>query len=86
MRGMFTRVAGMYDRLNRVQSLGLDVVWRRRALAALARAVPSPRRILDLATGTLSGMTSSPPSIIARFANGTSSTHRGRIASGGNAV
>lgn len=52
MRGMFTRIAGMYDRLNRVQSLGLDVLWRRRALARLAGEVPSPRRILDLATGT----------------------------------
>ena len=52
MRGMFTRVAGMYDRLNRVQSLGLDVLWRKRALARLARAMPPPRRILDLATGT----------------------------------
>ena len=50
---MFTRIAGMYDRLNRVQSLGLDVIWRRRALARLARVAPSPpRRILDLATGT----------------------------------
>ena len=52
MRGMFTRIAGMYDRLNRAQSLGLDVLWRKRALACLSRAVPSPRRILDLATGT----------------------------------
>lgn len=52
MRGMFTRIAGMYDRLNRAQSLGLDVVWRKRALACLARAMPDPRRILDLATGT----------------------------------
>ena len=52
MRGMFTRIAGRYDRLNRVQSLGLDVLWRRRSLAALARVAPSPRRILDLATGT----------------------------------
>ena len=52
MRGMFTRIAGMYDRLNRAQSLGLDVLWRKRALARLARAVPFPRRILDLATGT----------------------------------
>ena len=52
MRGMFTRIAGMYDRLNRVQSLGLDVVWRKRALECLARAMPAPRRILDLATGT----------------------------------
>ena len=52
MRGMFTRIAGMYDRLNRVQSLGLDVLWRHRALARLARVSPSPHRILDLATGT----------------------------------
>ena len=52
MRGMFTRIAGMYDRLNRAQSLGLDVVWRKRALACLARTSPSPHRILDLATGT----------------------------------
>ena len=52
MRGMFTRIAGMYDRLNRVQSLGLDVLWRRRALARLAGEVPSPCAILDLATGT----------------------------------
>ena len=52
MRGMFTRIAGMYDRLNRAQSLGLDVVWRKRALACLARISPSPHSILDLATGT----------------------------------
>ena len=52
MRGMFTRIAGMYDRLNRAQSLGLDVLWRRRALSRLARVSPSPCRILDLATGT----------------------------------
>ena len=52
MRGMFTRIAGMYDRLNRVQSLGLDALWRRRALARLAGEAPSLRRILDLATGT----------------------------------
>ena len=49
---MFTRIAGMYDRLNRAQSLGLDIVWRKRALACLARTSPSPHRILDLATGT----------------------------------
>jgi demethylmenaquinone methyltransferase/2-methoxy-6-polyprenyl-1,4-benzoquinol methylase len=52
MRGMFTRIAGIYDRLNRAQSLGLDVLWRKRALVCLARVAPSPRRILDLATGT----------------------------------
>ena len=52
MRGMFTRISGMYDRLNRVQSLGLDVLWRRRALARLAGEAPFPHRILALATGT----------------------------------
>ena len=52
MRGMFTRIARIYDRLNRVQSLGLDVLWRRRAFAHLGGEAPSPCRILDLATGT----------------------------------
>ena len=52
MRGLFTRVARRYDRLNRVLSLGLDVLWRRRALAALAHESPAPNTILDIATGT----------------------------------
>lgn len=51
MRGLFTRIAGRYDALNRALTFGIDVVWRRRALAMLARAA-EPRRILDLATGT----------------------------------
>lgn len=51
MRGMFTRIAGMYDVLNRVLTLGLDVWWRRRALGDLAE-MAAPRRVLDLATGT----------------------------------
>ena len=51
--GVFTRVAGGYDRLNRILSLGLDVVWRRRALARLERGGgDGPSSILDLATGT----------------------------------
>jgi len=52
MRGLFSRVSGGYDRLNRAMSLGLDVLWRRRALVRLAQAMPAPRRIIDLATGT----------------------------------
>ncbi|MBR1586782.1 MAG: ubiquinone/menaquinone biosynthesis methyltransferase [Kiritimatiellae bacterium] len=52
----FTRVADGYDRLNRILSLGLDVLWRRRALALLAKGLAegglaSPD-ILDIATGT----------------------------------
>jgi len=51
--GVFTRVAGGYDRLNRILSLGLDIVWRRRALARLERACGGGLgNILDLATGT----------------------------------
>ena len=51
--GVFTRVAGGYDRLNRILSLGLDVIWRRRALARLKRVCgDGPSNILDLATGT----------------------------------
>ena len=51
--GVFTRVAGGYDRLNRILSLGLDVIWRRRALARLEHACGGGLgSILDLATGT----------------------------------
>ena len=52
----FTRVADGYDRLNRILSLGLDVLWRRRALARLSRLLGEgadrPFALLDLATGT----------------------------------
>jgi demethylmenaquinone methyltransferase/2-methoxy-6-polyprenyl-1,4-benzoquinol methylase len=50
IREMFGGVAPRYDFLNRLFSLGQDVAWRRRLVAALARA-PSGR-VLDLATGT----------------------------------
>ena len=52
----FTRVADGYDRLNRILSLGLDVFWRRRALARLrhltGEGADRPLAILDVATGT----------------------------------
>ncbi len=47
---MFDRIAGRYDLLNRVISLGLDRGWRRQAVDAL-HATPGDR-ILDVATGT----------------------------------
>ena len=47
-RAMFTRLARGYDRMNRVLSFGTDVLWRRRAAAALGPA----ERILDVAAGT----------------------------------
>ena len=54
MRGIFTRIAGIYDLMNRVLSFGLDALWRKR----LAESVlPFPPRgkavILDLAAGTM---------------------------------
>lgn len=50
IRGMFGRIAHRYDLLNRVLSLGQDVLWRR----ALSRAVAASgaRRVLDVCTGT----------------------------------
>lgn len=48
VRGLFTRIAGRYDVLNRALTFGIDVSWRRRALSMLQ----APASILDLATGT----------------------------------
>lgn len=48
--GMFGRIAGNYDLLNRVMSLGQDQAWRRR-MAEMAQ-VPPNGVVLDLATGT----------------------------------
>jgi demethylmenaquinone methyltransferase/2-methoxy-6-polyprenyl-1,4-benzoquinol methylase len=50
VRAMFDRIAGVYDRMNRVMTAGLDREWRRRAgeLAALGAG----GRALDVATGT----------------------------------
>lgn len=49
-RAMFDRIAGRYDLLNRVLTLGLDSGWRRRTVAAL-RLTPGSF-VLDLACGT----------------------------------
>ena len=48
IRRLFTRIAGRYDLLNRALTVGLDLSWRRRALALLE----APARVLDLAIGT----------------------------------
>jgi demethylmenaquinone methyltransferase/2-methoxy-6-polyprenyl-1,4-benzoquinol methylase len=47
---MFDQIAGRYDLLNRVMSMGIDQSWRRKTVAALA--LPEGARVLDLATGT----------------------------------
>lgn len=47
---MFNNIAGRYDFLNHFFSLGIDVLWRRKAISMLRSA--KPKRILDIATGT----------------------------------
>ncbi len=47
---MFDSIAGMYDRLNHILSLGIDKKWRKRGIAYLKQY--SPKNILDIATGT----------------------------------
>jgi len=48
--GMFDAIAHRYDFLNHVLSGGLDIRWRRRAIASLA--LSGTERVLDLCTGT----------------------------------
>ena len=53
-RALFSGIAGGYDTLNRVMTLGLDVWWRRRALRTLERCIGDGQcaRVLDIASGT----------------------------------
>jgi demethylmenaquinone methyltransferase/2-methoxy-6-polyprenyl-1,4-benzoquinol methylase len=50
VRAMFDRIAGVYDRMNRVMTAGLDARWRARA-ADLA-ALDAGGKALDVACGT----------------------------------
>lgn len=47
---MFDNIAPKYDLLNRVLSLGIDTIWRKKMIAQLKDL--QPKRILDVATGT----------------------------------
>jgi demethylmenaquinone methyltransferase/2-methoxy-6-polyprenyl-1,4-benzoquinol methylase len=47
---MFNNIAGKYDFLNHFLSLGIDKIWRKKAIALL-KDLPHPH-ILDVATGT----------------------------------
>ncbi len=50
VRQMFDGIADRYDLLNHLLSLGIDILWRKKAVDQLQ---PEPRwRVLDLATGT----------------------------------
>jgi demethylmenaquinone methyltransferase/2-methoxy-6-polyprenyl-1,4-benzoquinol methylase len=47
---MFDKIAPQYDLLNRVFSLGIDIHWRKKAIAYLLKS--KPETILDVASGT----------------------------------
>jgi demethylmenaquinone methyltransferase/2-methoxy-6-polyprenyl-1,4-benzoquinol methylase len=47
---MFNNISKRYDFLNHFLSLGIDKIWRRKAVRLLEEV--KPKRILDLATGT----------------------------------
>jgi len=50
VREMFDNISGKYDFLNHFLSLGIDKIWRKKAVNALREI--KPERILDIATGT----------------------------------
>lgn len=47
---MFNNISGTYDFLNHFLSLGIDVIWRKKAIKSLLPI--NPKLILDVATGT----------------------------------
>jgi len=50
VRQMFDAIAGRYDFMNHFLSLGIDVWWRKKAIALFKKE--HPRHLLDVATGT----------------------------------
>jgi len=47
---MFNNISGTYDFLNHFLSLGIDIIWRKKAIKELLST--QPQKILDVATGT----------------------------------
>jgi demethylmenaquinone methyltransferase/2-methoxy-6-polyprenyl-1,4-benzoquinol methylase len=47
---MFNNISGRYDFLNHFLSVGIDKIWRKKAIRELKEL--NPERILDIATGT----------------------------------
>ena len=47
---MFNNISPKYDLLNHVLSLGIDIIWRKKAVKMLK--ADQPKLILDIATGT----------------------------------
>lgn len=50
VREMFDSIAPAYDFMNRAMTMGIDRLWRRRAVRAVEAC--APRHVLDIATGT----------------------------------
>jgi demethylmenaquinone methyltransferase/2-methoxy-6-polyprenyl-1,4-benzoquinol methylase len=55
IQAMFDRIAPRYDAANRVMSVGVDVLWRRKAIHRLLEGLGEAPRLLDLGAGTLDG-------------------------------
>ena len=47
---MFDNISHKYDFLNHFLSMGIDILWRKKAISQLKEA--QPKTILDIATGT----------------------------------
>ena len=47
---MFNNISGTYDFLNHFMSLGIDIIWRKKAIRLLKQS--APQQVLDVATGT----------------------------------
>lgn len=47
---MFDNISPKYDLLNHLLSLGIDIIWRKKAIRLLKK--DKPKQILDIATGT----------------------------------
>ena len=50
VEAMFDNIAHKYDFLNHFFSLGIDILWRKKAIRMIKKL--SPKSILDVATGT----------------------------------
>ena len=63
---MFDNISGNYDFLNHFLSMGIDILWRKKAIRLLAKH--KPQVMLDIATGTgdfaIEALSLSPKSII----------------------
>lgn len=51
IQSLFDSIAGDYDRLNHILSLGVDKTWRRRALKWITDGDPG-KKVIDIACGT----------------------------------